>query len=81
MKNVVKLGPVEMYEHEAAAAYAAGKYLVTYKTVYQIHFSQAQGWHYATPVYSSTVPLAKRGRFHLLTGKEINTLIGHDLLN
>lgn len=78
MESIVKIGTVEMHEHEAAAAYAAGKLLVTYKAVHQIHHNHARGW-YGVQVYSSAVPLVKRGRHHLMTGDEIDALVGSSL--
>lgn len=78
---IVKLGPVEMYEREAAALYQAGKYVVASRCVYQIHYSQAQQRYYASRVFCSDSMLTRRGRFHTLTGKEVNALIGYDLLN
>ena len=62
-------------------AYHDKKYMVTYRTVYQPHYSINAGY-YATPVYKSQREnLTKRWRFFHFTGDQVNHIIGFDLLN
>lgn len=62
-------------------AYHDKKYIMTYKTVYQPHYSVNAGY-YATPAYTSQAGnLTISGRFFHLTGDQVNHIIGFDLLN
>lgn len=61
-------------------AYHDKKYIVTYRTVYQPHYSVNAGY-YAMPVYTSqTEKLTRAGRFFHFTGDQVNKLIGFNLL-
>lgn len=63
-------------------AYHDNKYIVTWRSVYQPMFSQAQNKYYAQEVYyeqSGNMTLA--GRFFHMTGDAVNNLIGIKLLN
>ena len=81
--EVVKIGRVELFPEEAAEAYERGLYIVAFRRVYQVFYSQAQRQYYGQQVYysSAAVPLTRRGRYIAITGGEVNRLIGHDLLN
>ena len=82
--QIVKIGPVELTMDDAEKLYTSGeKYLVTFSKIYQIHFSQAQKTYYGSVVYSCAkgANLAKRGRFHAFTAREVNNLLGYKLLN
>lgn len=61
-------------------AYNDKKYIVTYRTVYQPHYSVNAGY-YATPVYTSQAEnLTRAGRYFHFTGDQVNKLIGFNLL-
>jgi hypothetical protein len=50
------------------------------KKVYQPHYSINAGY-YASCVYTSRNNLTLQGRFFHFTGKEVNKIIGIELLN
>ena len=77
--DIVKIGNVELTTAEAARLYIEDKYIVTFSKVYSIEYSMAQKRYYGRVVYAYP-GMAKRGRFHALTAKEVNHLIGHPLL-
>lgn len=61
-------------------------YIVQFRTVYQIHYSEAQRCYYTQEIYycgknESAVPLLKRGRFKNLSACEVNSLLDKELLN
>lgn len=62
-------------------------YLITYRTVYQIHYAKNYGY-YGSKIYykqkdntSGYVPLTKRGRYITCDGTYLNKLIGFQLVN
>ena len=80
--DTVKIGSVELFQDEAAEAYARGLYIVAFRRVYQVCYSAAQGRYYGLQVFYSTAaaPLTRRGRYIKATAAEVNRLAGHDLL-
>ena len=67
--------------HEIEKAYHNGKYIVTYKNVYQ-PFYDSNGGYYAHRVFrSENGSLTLKGRFFHFTGDQVNSLIGIKLLN
>lgn len=83
MKQVHKIGPVELLKEDVMRLYAEKKYIVTYSKIFQIMPPSKR-----TPLYHGHLiytqnggGLTMRGRFHALTGKEVNSLIGYNLLN
>ena len=64
-------------------AYHSKKYIVTYRSIYQPFYSQAQDSYYAQEVYYHTdkdSTLTKRGRFFHFDGDYCNRLIGFNHL-
>lgn len=83
MQQIHKIGSVELLEEDAARLYAEKKYIVTYSKIFQI-MPPSKGFplYHGHPVYTQNGGgLTRRGRFHALTGKEVNSLIGYNLLN
>lgn len=80
--NTVKIGNVELTDNEALKLYKEHRYIVTYKSVYQLFYSQNVGGVYGNKIYYhyNTLPLTKRGRFYAMTAREVNKLIGHEIL-
>ena len=76
-----KIGNIELYGHECKR-YLTEKliYLVSYRTVYELHYSVNAGY-YGIKVYYSTdkLPLTKRGRFVACNADYANKLIGHEI--
>ena len=62
-------------------AFETGKYIVTYRSIYQPYYSQAQQQFYAMEVYRAQKPLTLPGRFFHFTGDQVNHLLGHALFN
>lgn len=61
-------------------AYNSRKYIVAYRTVYQPHYSINAGY-YAMPIYYNTTGnMTQRGRFYHLDNKEVNRLVGFELV-
>ena len=62
---MVKIGPVELSEHEAESLYKEEKFIVTYGKIYQVCYSPNAGY-YGLCVYTKPtkgIGLVKRGRF------------------
>ena len=74
-----KAGRVELTKEQAFNIYENKKYIVTSTAIYQAHYSQAQKAVYFTKI-SEIKGMAKRGRFHTLTAKEINNILGYEYL-
>ena len=70
----------EKTSRDIEKAYENKKYIVTYKSVYQPFYSVNAGY-YANKVYTSKGNMTRAGRFFHMTGKEVNHLIGIELLN
>ena len=83
--TIVKIGNVELTEAEALRLYEEGRYIVTGRKIYALHYSNAQRRVYGSVVYqqpkSEPMPLIARGRFHALCSADVNRLIGAELLN
>ena len=59
-------------------AYNDKKYIVSWKSVYQPFYSQAQDKFYATEVYRSNSNMTLAGRYYHMTAEIVNHLIGLD---
>ena len=81
----VKIGGAELFEQEIFELLEKKQeYIVNYKKVYQIataNYKREYLPFYGRLVYTSPEPLTKRGRFVPMTAKEINHLLGFDLLS
>ena len=79
----VKIGSVNLPEKQAEKLYSEGKYIVTYKKVYQLHYSAAQKRVYGSAIYTHTgnPGLTAKGRFHAMSAQAVNDLVGFDLVN
>ena len=83
--TIVKIGNVELTEAEALRLYEEGRYIVTGRKIYALHYSNAQRRVYGSVVYQQPkrrpMPLVARRRFHALCSADVNRLIGAELLN
>lgn len=80
-KEIIRIGPVEFYREDLEKLYVEKKYILTSTAVYQIMFSTAQNQFYGHRVYhQSGARFLRPGRFMDMTGKQINNLLGFDLL-
>lgn len=78
-KIYCKAGRVELTEEQAYKIYNDKKYIVTSYGIFQPFYSQAGNQVYFQQI-SIIKGLAKRGRFHTLTGDEINHVLGYEYL-
>ena len=77
-KEILTLGGVEFTPQEVNAAYNSGKrYIVRYRTIYEIRYSQAQQTYYATKLMILPTNWTARGRFVLTDEKNVNHIIEH----
>lgn len=74
-----KAGNVKLTEKEAEKIYESNQYICTYTSIYQPHFSQAQGMIYFMEI-AKYKGIAKRGKYHVLTATQINNIIGFNFL-
>ena len=79
MESIVRIGSVELTEQEAYELYERKIYIVAYSRIYQLHYSQAQKRVYGQEIFYQK-GLARRGRFHKLTGRDVNHLVGYQLV-
>lgn len=75
-----KAGRVELTKEQAYKIYNDKKYIVTSYGIFQPFYSQASKQVYFQKI-SIIKGLVKRGRFHTLTGSEINHILGYEYLN
>lgn len=85
MKNEIylKAGRVELSREEVQEFVDAGRvYIVAYRDIYFIDWSNNAGRYYARKIYTKygDLPLTKRGRFFAYTAKDVNNLLEFDLL-
>lgn len=78
MNKVVKIGRVELTENEVKKLYEEGKYICNYSGVWQIFYNENAGFSGQLIIHYKG--LASRGRFYALTAKEINNVIGKEIL-
>lgn len=65
-----KAGSIELNRISCEIMERENLYACGYSAIYQINFSQAQNRYYAQKIVNYK-GLAKRGRFHVLSGKQI----------
>lgn len=78
-KQIIKIGSVELYEDEVQKLYEEKKYIATYSGVYQIFYSNAQKRFYGLKIIEEK-GIARRGRFYIMTAKEINKVLKKKIL-
>ncbi len=79
----IKIDGCDLYENEVKNAYENGLYLVHYRTVTQICYSEAQRKYYGLTVYKKPaqgVPIVLRGRYVFAPASRVNDWIGSDIL-
>ena len=76
--EIIKIGRVELTKEDVQKLYEEKKYICTFSSIYQIHYSQAQQRFYGSKLFS--IGLAGRGRYYALTAKEINDICKKPLL-
>lgn len=83
--TVIKIGTVELTPEEALKLYESKQYIVTYSSIYQLYYSQAQKVVCGSKIFSKSpangIGLAKRGRFVTTSAAGVNKLLGFKLVN
>ena len=82
--DIVKCGSVELHPAQAQWLHEHQQYLISYRSVYYIHYSKAQGQYYGQKMYQapqSVINYTKRGRYSYGSAKEVNRWLGFKLLN
>ena len=83
-ERIYKIGPVGLTEAQAREIMDQGRYIVTYSSVYQIHYSPNAGY-YGQKLHQRPqkggIGYARRGRFYALRGADVNRLVGARLVN
>lgn len=81
-KSTAKIGNVVLTYDELASLCEQGKiYIVSGSKIYQLAYSNASEMFYGILVYTNMDgTLTKRGRFFAYNGKQVNDLVGFELL-
>lgn len=80
---IVKCGSVELHPAQAQWLNEHKQYLIAYRSVYYIDYSQNLGGFYGRKMYQapqSVLNYTKRGRFSYASAKEVNRWLGFKLL-
>lgn len=77
----VKAGRVTLHKAQAQWIYEHKLYIITSSAVYQPRYSVNAGFYFSRLLYTPGARYAARGRFHVLTAKDINNVLGYELLN
>lgn len=82
--QTVKFGSVELYGQEIKEYYESGRiFIVQYRKIYQIRTFNAKNGciPFAGNLLSTfQKPLTRRGRFYAMTAKQVNELVGLELV-
>ena len=70
---------IEIHPAELEWLYNHDYYILKYREIYQIHYSQNAGY-YASLIYKADNPLTKRGRWNHARAETINSMLGFNLL-
>lgn len=85
MSKIIKIGPVELTPEEAQQLYDDNKYIMTYTKVYALRYSDklrrvTGDCIYTYPRQKGAPGLSLRGRFHALSAKTLNNVLGFNLV-
>ena len=78
-KEIVKIGNVEMSREKLEQIDIDNYYICSYVGVFQIFFSAAQNRYYGRKIINKK-GMAQRGRFYILSAKNINDILGQKIL-
>lgn len=81
MNKTIKFKGLEYTEDNLIKIIVNKKYLIKYKSIYQISYSTNAGFQFLL-IYknNSRIPLTKRGRHIFADAKQVNELLGISLL-
>ena len=81
MNKTIKFKNLEYTEDNLIKIIVNKKYLIKYKSIYQVNYSTNTGFQFLL-IYKSNsrIPLTKRGEHIFADAKQVNGLLGIDLL-
>ena len=83
--TVIKIGNVELTPKEALKLYESKQYIVTYSSIYQLYYSQAQQVVYGSAIFRKSpangIGFSRRGSFCTKDAAGVNKLLGFKLVN
>lgn len=79
------IGKLNISENDCNDAFENDKYIATYNKIYQVMYCTASRMYYYQQLidryyYDGCKPFAKRGTYRIITGQEVNAIIGHNIL-
>jgi len=81
MKTIITRHGIELYADELLKMAQENIYIVKYRRIYQVKYSENAGFSTNEIYrYRGKVPLTKKGRYHRMKYKQINNLLGFELL-
>lgn len=79
--NMLTLAGIQFKEKEIEQAFAKRTcFIVKWKTIWKICYSQAQRQYYAIKVYTSEDSYVSKGRFYFVNASRANEMIGSEIL-
>lgn len=77
---MLTLAGIRFRENEIEQAFASGKrFIVKWKTIWQICYSQAQRRYYAIKVLTSKDSYVCKGRFYIVNAERANEMIDSEI--
>lgn len=78
--KMLTLAGIPFKENEIELAFASGKrFIVKWKTIWQICYSQAQRRYYSIKVLASEDSYVCKGRFYIVNAEKVNEMIGSEI--
>ncbi|KAB3860201.1 hypothetical protein GAS36_00995 [Phocaeicola vulgatus] len=79
-KNILVLAGIKFRSDEIEQELAkSNKFIVKWKTIWEICYSQAQRQYYAIKVYTSEDSYVSKGRFYFVNASRANEMIGSEI--
>ena len=77
---MLTLAGIQFKEPEIERAFVGGtRFIVKWKTIWKICYSQAQRRYYAIKVHTSQDSYVSRGRFYIVNASRANEMIGAEI--
>lgn len=77
---MLMLAGIQFREKEIEQAFTSGKrFIVKWKTIWKICYSQAQKSYYAIKVHTSKDSYICKGRFYIVNARMANEMIGSEI--
>lgn len=80
-KNILVLAGIKFRPDEIKQELAKGnKFIIKWKTIWKVCYSQAQRQYYAIKVHTSEYSYISKGRFYFVNASRANEMIGSEIL-